>query len=235
MYLLESMGKEETFENFLVNSKIEMDIGNFITNILLTFVVSLLIGYIYKKYGRSLSNRNSFAENFPILSMTTMLIISIVKSSLALSLGLVGALSIVRFRTALKEPEELTFAFLSIAIGLGLGANQRLITIIGFLIISTFYILRRKLSSSIKSEVLNLIISCTKEELIDQRRIIEIIEQYTNEINLKRFTENESKFELGLSIKLRNYQSIIEIKNKLTTIYPKLSLNFIDNSTIFGS
>jgi len=229
------MGKEETFENFLVNSKIEMDIGNFITNILLTFVVSLLIGYIYKKYGRSLSNRNSFAENFPILSMTTMLIISIVKSSLALSLGLVGALSIVRFRTALKEPEELTFAFLSIAIGLGLGANQRLITIIGFLIISTFYILRRKLSSSIKSEVLNLIISCTKEELIDQRRIIEIIEQYTNEINLKRFTENESKFELGLSIKLRNYQSIIEIKNKLTTIYPKLSLNFIDNSTIFGS
>ena len=229
------MGNDEVFENFLVNSKIQIDIGNFSINIILTFIISLLIGYIYKKYGRSLSNRNSFAENFPILSMTTMLIISIVKSSLALSLGLVGALSIVRFRTALKEPEELTFAFLCISIGLGLGANQRLITIIGFLIISIFYILRRKLSRANKSEVINLVISSIKEEFIDQKNIVEIIEQYTNEINLKRFTENESNFEIALSIKLKDYQSIIEIKNKLTSLYPRLSLNFIDNSTIFAN
>ena len=53
-----------------------------------------------------------------------MIIITIVKSSLALSLGLVGALSIVRFRTAIKDPEELSFLFISIAIGLGMGANQ---------------------------------------------------------------------------------------------------------------
>ena len=58
-----------------------------------------------------------------------MVMITIVKSSLALSLGLVGALSIVRFRTAIKEPEELSYAFLSIAIGLGLGADQRLTTL----------------------------------------------------------------------------------------------------------
>ena len=54
-----------------------------------------------------------------------MLIIFVVKSSLALSLGLVGALSIVRFRSAIKEPEELTFLFLNIALGIGFGANAR--------------------------------------------------------------------------------------------------------------
>jgi hypothetical protein len=62
-----------------------------------------------------------------MITMTTMLIITIVKASLALSLGLVGALSIVRFRAAIKEPEELAYLFLAIAIGLDFGAGQRVI------------------------------------------------------------------------------------------------------------
>ena len=59
-----------------------------------------------------------------MLSLITFLVILIVKSSLALSLGLVGALSIVRFRTPIKEPEELIYLFLAIALGLGYGAGQ---------------------------------------------------------------------------------------------------------------
>ena len=69
--------------------------------------------------------------------MTTMLIITIIQQSLALSLGLVGALSIVRFRAAIKEPEELSYLFLCIAMGLGFGANQRIISIISFVFISS--------------------------------------------------------------------------------------------------
>jgi hypothetical protein len=63
------------------------------------------------------------------------LIITIVKSSLALSLGLVGALSIVRFRTPVKEPEELAYLFMAIAIGLGMGADYRLETSVGTILI----------------------------------------------------------------------------------------------------
>ena len=74
---------------------------------------------------------------FPFVLLTTVLVISIVKSSLALSLGLVGALSIVRFRTPIKEPEELAYLFLCIAAGLGLGANQTLPTIIAIILILT--------------------------------------------------------------------------------------------------
>ena len=64
--------------------------------------------------------------------MTTMLIITVVKSSLALSLGLVGALSIVRFRAAIKEPEELAYLFLTIAIGLALGREPATVRTGGF-------------------------------------------------------------------------------------------------------
>ena len=123
-----------------------LNLMQFILNQLIALVLANVLSRIYSKYGKSLSNRNSFGSIFSLLSMTTMLIITIVKSSLALSLGLVGALSIVRFRTAIKEPEELGYLFLSIALGLGLGANQILITLIGFVILLAFIVLRDKFS-----------------------------------------------------------------------------------------
>jgi hypothetical protein len=102
----------------------------FLMNLILAAILSYWIGKVYIKYGTALSNRPAFAQNFILITLTTMLVISIVKSSLALSLGLIGALSIVRFRAAIKEPQELSYLFLAIAVGLGMGANQQIITII---------------------------------------------------------------------------------------------------------
>ena len=95
-----------------------------VISLALAAVLGSILGQVYIRFGHSLSNRKLFARNFLVLVVTTTLIISIVRSSLALSLGLVGALSIVRFRAAIKEPEELAFLFLAISIGLGLGAGQ---------------------------------------------------------------------------------------------------------------
>jgi hypothetical protein len=78
-----------------------------VVNLLLSITLSTALAWFYARYGQALSNRARFAQTLPLMAMTTVLIISVVKSSLALSLGLVGVLSIVRFRTAIKEPEEL--------------------------------------------------------------------------------------------------------------------------------
>ena len=125
----------QNFNDYLVNSSASIPLINFILNLTVAISLSMVLGKIYVRYGRSLSNRENFSENFQILTVTTMFIITIIKTSLALSLGLVGALSIIRFRTAIKEPEELTYLFISISIGLGIGANQTLITLIAFLVI----------------------------------------------------------------------------------------------------
>ena len=103
-----------------------------IYNLFLSAVLSLILGWVYTRYGSALSNRQQFSRNFLPITMTTMFIITIVKSSLALSLGLIGALSIIRFRTAIKEPEELSYLFLAIAIGMGIGANQAIITAVSY-------------------------------------------------------------------------------------------------------
>ena len=93
---------------------------------LLGIALASALAWFYARYGHSLSNRAKFAQVLPLLTMITVLVISVVKSSLALSLGLVGALSIMRFRTAIKEPEELIYLFMALAIGLGLGCRSAL-------------------------------------------------------------------------------------------------------------
>ena len=113
-------------------------------NLFLGVLVSTAIAWYYVRFGRALSNRNKFAPILPVLTLITLLVITVVKSSLALSLGLVGALSIVRFRTAIKDPEDLIYLFFAISIGLGLGADQRVPTLVASAVIFLFLIVRER-------------------------------------------------------------------------------------------
>ena len=105
-------------------------------SVLINLGLVLLLGQIlvwhYLRFSPVLSNKRKFARVLVFIAATTMMVITIVKTSFALSLGLVGALSIIRFRTPIKEPEELAYLFLAIGLGLGLGANQRLTTCMVF-------------------------------------------------------------------------------------------------------
>ncbi|MBI4324841.1 MAG: DUF4956 domain-containing protein [Chloroflexi bacterium] len=142
------MQNNSALSNLIWNQNAPIVLSAFATSLVLAAVLSLILGAVYVRFGRALSNRKRFAQNFLLLTVTTTLVISIVKSSLALSLGLVGALSIVRFRAAIKEPEELAYLFLAISLGLGLGAGQLMVTVVAFtviLVIIVFqHLLRRK-------------------------------------------------------------------------------------------
>jgi hypothetical protein len=106
------------------------EISIFITlvNFLLCVGMSFIVRLFYIKYSVSLTGKHHIGVVIPVLSVVVFLIIMVVKSSLALSLGLVGALSIVRFRTPIKEPEELVYLFLAISLGLGYAAGHTFLT-----------------------------------------------------------------------------------------------------------
>ncbi len=133
---------DKSLENFFLNSNIQIDFGNFFIAILLSLVLAYLVKITYIKVGRALNDKDYFSETFIPLAIITTLVITVIKFSLALSLGLVGALSIVRFRAAIKEPEELVYLFFIISIGLANGANQFLLSIIATLIILAFLFIR---------------------------------------------------------------------------------------------
>jgi hypothetical protein len=146
------MNSELSFQDFLTNQSVQVDLPSFALNIALAALMAWILGRVYVRFGETLSNRQQFGRNFVLIAMTTVLIISVVKSSLALSLGLVGALSIVRFRAAIKEPEELAYLFLNIAIGLGLGADQRVVTIVAFVVIVALISLVRSQPQSLSHD-----------------------------------------------------------------------------------
>ena len=118
----------------------EINYINSIFNFIICVISSYLLKLFYERYSNSVIPKNTISRILPILSLITFLVILVVKTSLALSLGLVGALSIIRFRTPIKEPEELGYLFLTIAVGLGFGAGFSLITtIITIAILSYLY------------------------------------------------------------------------------------------------
>ena len=197
----------------------ESSIVDFLINIFMTIILSYIIGLVYSKYGNSLSNRKKLLQTFVLISVTVMLVISIVKSSLALSLGLVGALSIVRFRTAIKEPEELVYFFVAIALGLGMGANQRLVTLVGAIII-ILYIVIQNMNTVSNAVQQNLIvtISNTSETGLDENKILEMLNKYSSKIDLRRLDAANNSTELSLNIEFNNFESIIKAKNDLKTV-----------------
>lgn len=222
-----------TFKDFLQYEKIQtVGLVEFSTNLVLSAILSSILAVIYIKYGNSLSNRKLFAKNFIILTITTTFIITVVKSSLALSLGLVGALSIVRFRAAIKEPEELNYLFLSIAIGLGLGAQQISLTIISFILITTFIIIQNLFLNKKKVFHKNFILKITnKEKFSDLKKINNILTKYCNFVKLQRVEEDENYNEINFILNFENIDKFIECKKEINDEL-KASITFFEEENI---
>ena len=218
-------------EKYLAETQDSIPIFEFIVNFLLTFICSWILSKVYKTYGTSISDRSLFSKNFIFISLTTMLIITIIKSSLALSLGLVGALSIIRFRTAIKEPEELMFLFISIALGLGFGANQTFITFIGYVLIIIAIVLLSYTSEN-KFEKNNMLIEITSSnKLIQINDIKKIIMDNSKEVELKRYDRNSENIEYIFIAKLVDSIHLENIDQEVTKLDPGIKISFIDYSS----
>ena len=207
----------------------ESTIVDFLINILITIVLAYIIGLVYSKYGNSISNRRKLMQVFVLIAITVMLVISIVKTSLALSLGLVGALSIVRFRTAIKEPEELVYFFIAIALGLGMGANQRMVTLSGAIVIILYIIIQNfNASKSAVQQNLIVTISNVSGKSMDENIIIDLLKNYCSKLELRRLDESGDSTELSLHIEFKDIDSILKAKNELKAL-GDIQFSFIEN------
>jgi len=223
--------KWSLFQKFLITENVQITIEEFLLNSLIAIVLSLLLQFTYLKCANSISNRKIFSNNFMLIIFTTMLIISIVKSSLALSLGLVGALSIVRFRAAIKEPEELTYLFFAIAIGLGLGANQQIIVLLAFLVMSGILWGRHFLSYKDKSQNMYITLSGTPDQKLQLSEISTVLSKYFKKFEMKRFDENEDVFEVSYLLDVKDAQKLDTLRNDLKHQFGDFKITFIDNKS----
>mgnify|MGYP006075259315 FL=1 len=196
--------------------------------LLLTLFCSYVLKYTFEKKSNSLSSKYQISNMMPILAGTTFLVILIVKSSLALSLGLVGALSIVRFRTPIKEPEDLVYLFLSIGLGIGFGAYQVLSTLIIFFIIIIFIWLKKSNFDDIQSDY-NFDILFKNNDMYQKSidEINNILKKNTESINFIKQENHENKnINLSLKLKFKKYNQIKLLTSDLDKINQKNDILF---------
>jgi len=211
-----------------------LDLRNFVFNALLAALLSWILALFYRRYGQSVSNRSQFANNFMLLALSTMLIIYIVKSSIALSLGLVGALSIVRFRAAIKEPEELTYLFLVIGIGLGMGANQVAITTIAFVLILSLLFLQARVRNNKAYDLNNQMVVTLTTSVIEDTMVNQTMTRNFDSVELRRVSHHQGKTIMTYVVEAQNFSQITETKNGLLKLDPLSEFSFVDNKNMIG-
>lgn len=202
-------------------------------NLLLSIILASATAWFYTNYGRSLSNRAKFAQTLPVLALITVLIISVVKSSLALSLGLVGALSIVRFRTAIKEPEELVYLFIAIAIGLGLGADQRWPTVLAIAVILAFLFTRTFLLPRPSKSNLYLNVA-TADQDTAFTDINNILTNHAESVNLRRLDRSAAGLQATYLIYCPDDSTLAALMDGLRAQLPECELSFVEQDNTLG-
>ena len=223
---------EETLRQLFLNPAEITTLPTFILSLAMSAILGALLAQVYIRYGQTLSNRRALARTFLMLAITTTMIITIVKSSLALSLGLVGALSIVRFRAAIKEPEELTYLFLAIGIGLGMGANQPLITTIAFIVVVSIIVVLGFPKSVPTQANMYVTVSSPEATKVNASQIMKMLTAVGAKSSLKRSDDSPGHFEASFLVDFQDITSFEKFKSDIRLLSPTAHVSCIDNQGI---
>ena len=192
--------------------------------------LGLYVRLLYRRFGMTVSNRDSFSGLFPLLTVAIILVIFVVKSSLALSLGLVGALSIVRFRAAIKEPEELIYLFFCIAVGLALGAEYLLLAVGGTLMFTLFVLLRHRGGRKGRSQTLLLTISGAHADVFDgdQEKITAAVGEVAGAFRVQRLEVDDDQVQFRATVTPESQEQIGAMVAALRTRLPACRVSYVN-------
>ena len=182
------------------NINIQLNYPDLAINLIIAAILALILERVFVSYSQTINNKKVFSKNFILIATTTAFIISIVKSSLALSLGLVGALSIIRFRTAIKEPEEISYLFICVGIGLGLGAGYKLITIMGISIIISLILIKEIMFKNKEVANESIYLTLSLKGKLDTNQILNICKENCSSVYLRDFDLLVDSSQIGLIV-----------------------------------
>lgn len=185
--------------NFLENIN-SVSILDMVLALVLAFGLGMFIFYVYKKTYQGVMYSSSFGTTLVALTLITTVVILAVTSNVVLSLGMVGALSIVRFRTAIKEPLDIAFLFWSIAVGIVLAAGMIPLAVFGSVIIGVFLLIFVNKKPHCNPYI--VVLSCTDSAA--ERSAKDFLTQNVQKCVVKSKTAQKGMIELNLEIRMKN-------------------------------
>ncbi len=214
------MSFNDVFKSSFINNISSFSLIDMMIAMVVSLAIGLFIFLVYKKTFSGVMYSTGFAMTLVGLSLVTTLVIMAVTSNVVLSLGMVGALSIVRFRAAIKEPMEIVYLFWSIAVGIVIGAGMIPMAIIGSVIIGVILLVfaNRKL----RENPYILVLSCVNEKA--ETEALDLLEKSVERFVIKSKTVNAAGIEL--TAELRTKDATTAFVNRINDI------SGIENATL---
>ncbi|MFH1145414.1 MAG: DUF4956 domain-containing protein [bacterium] len=202
--------------------------------VVLTFGLGLLLSWVYQKTFSGTSYSSSFVVSLVVLAIITALVMLTIGSNLARAFGLVGALSIIRFRTAIKDPKDIMFLFLSLAVGMMVGTQNYHIAIVGTLLslLAVYYLNRANYGLFTNSQYFLTI--RVKKDSFDKSDLDSLLNAVAKEYSLNNFTtvyEDQNLLEVVYRVKLTGKGSEKKLLDALAAqgSYDRVSLVSTEN------
>ncbi len=193
------MSFSDIFSSSFLENVTSVSILDMIIALALAFCLGMFIYFVYKKTFTGVMYSSSFGVTLVALTMITTLVILAVTSNVVLSLGMVGALSIVRFRTAIKEPLDIAFLFWSIAVGIVLAAGLIPLAVIGSVVIGVILLIFVNRKSYTNPYI--LVIRCNNHAA--EQKAVKFIDSKVEKSCVKSKTAQKGFIELNLEIRLK--------------------------------
>ena len=208
-----------TFNDIFKSSFLESVMGFSLSEVLLAMLFAVIVGlfifWVYKKTFTGILYSSGFALTLIGLTLVTTLVIIAVTSNVVLSLGMVGALSIVRFRTAIKEPMEIVFLFWSIAVGIVIGAGMIPLAVLGSVIIGIILLIFANRKNVENAYI--LVLNCENEEA--ENTAAELLKNTVKKYRIKSKTVNADGIELTTELKIKDDKmAFVNQMNKITGV-----------------
>lgn len=201
-------GETNTFSDIIKNSVVnnfvnDIDLSKIIITMAIAFFIGLFIYLLYKRVFSGVLYSKSFNVSLIGMTLVTAMVIIAINSNLVLSLGMVGALSIVRFRTPIKDPTDLIFLFWAAAAGIVTGAGFFSLAITGSVIIGIILFVFIK-KSSFETPYL-LVVNCDGDE--SEQKLIGQVHASVKRYNVKQKTVMPGNIELTLEVRVKEKES----------------------------
>lgn len=222
-FILENLSNAET-----------LNFGIIVLNSIVSFIMAFFVMFVYKLTYSGPAYSRKFNISIGMITIVTTMIMSIISSNIALSLGMVGALSIIRFRTAIKDVRDATFVFWVIAIGIGCGVSQYMLVGIGSITVFIFMISTKQ----VVTEGHHLLV--VSVELSTQNKVEAAIVNYFGKdahLKMKNANRESCEFVYGIeSTKLKKAiaKNQIDVVEKLLTIKGIYSVNIVEQLDDIG-
>ena len=198
------MNFSDIFKSSFLENATAISLFDMLVALLLAFSIGLFIFFVYKKSYSGLMYLASFGTTLIALTMITTLVILAVTSNIVLSLGMVGALSIVRFRTAIKEPMDIAFLFWSIAAGIVLAAGLIPLAVIGSVMVGLVLIIFSNRKNVLRPYI--LVVHCQDDEI--EKKASQFVKEQVDAFSLKSKSIKKQSIELNYEVRIKDQSAL---------------------------